>query len=201
MFSATVSSSKSEKCWKTMPRPSARAATGEAIATGLALPEDFSGARLDDAVEDLHQRRLAGAVFAEQRVDLARRDREVDAVVGEEIAVALGDSAQFDEGRCWGGRSHVTAGPVSRLRIVAPVVAACFRARCASAASCSCSREWIGILTCPPPTTEKRSSAIARRTSRFAICVPSVGRVAKSEPFCARIPMLKARRDLRPRRN
>ena len=34
MFSATVSSSKSEKCWKTMPMPSARASTGEAIVTG-----------------------------------------------------------------------------------------------------------------------------------------------------------------------
>ena len=34
MFSATVSSSKSEKCWNTIPRPRFRASTGEAMDTG-----------------------------------------------------------------------------------------------------------------------------------------------------------------------
>ena len=51
-----------------------------------------------DAVEDLDQGRLAGAVLAEKRVDLAAADRQVDAVVGEELAVALRDAAQRDEG-------------------------------------------------------------------------------------------------------
>ena len=41
---------------------------------GLAIEEDFSGIGLDDAVEDLHQRRLARAVFAQERVNLAPLD-------------------------------------------------------------------------------------------------------------------------------
>ena len=35
MFSVTVSASNSEKCWNTMPMPSARAAAGLAMVTGL----------------------------------------------------------------------------------------------------------------------------------------------------------------------
>ena len=50
----------------------------------LALPAHLAGARLDQAVDDLHQRRLAGAVLAEQRVDLAGIEVEIDAVIGEE---------------------------------------------------------------------------------------------------------------------
>ncbi len=34
-FSSTVIASNSEKCWKTMPMPSARAALGSATRTGL----------------------------------------------------------------------------------------------------------------------------------------------------------------------
>ena len=34
MFSITVIASNSEKCWKTMPIPSRRAALGEGIETG-----------------------------------------------------------------------------------------------------------------------------------------------------------------------
>ena len=67
-----------------------------------ALPEDLAGARLDDAVEDLHQGRLAGAVLAEKRVDFARLDRKVDPVIGEKFAVALADPFKLDEGRSRG---------------------------------------------------------------------------------------------------
>ena len=45
------------------------------------------------AVEDLHQRRLAGAVLADDGVDRAGRDREVDAVVGDHAGEALDDAA------------------------------------------------------------------------------------------------------------
>ena len=43
-------------------------------------------------VEDLHERRLAGAVLAEQGVDLPGTDFEVDAVIGREVAEALDDA-------------------------------------------------------------------------------------------------------------
>ena len=98
MFSATVSASNSEKCWNTMPMPSRRAAAGLGIVDRRALPADFARGRLQRAVEDLHQRRLAGAVLAEEGVDLARPDREVDVVVGAERGEILGD-ADRREGR------------------------------------------------------------------------------------------------------
>ena len=50
----------------------------------LAVDEDLALLRAVDAVEDLHQRALAGAVLAEQGVDLAGVDDEVDGVVGHE---------------------------------------------------------------------------------------------------------------------
>ncbi len=46
-----------------------------ATVTGLAVPADLAGIGLQDAVDHLDQRRLAGAVLAEQRVDLARAGR------------------------------------------------------------------------------------------------------------------------------
>jgi hypothetical protein len=50
-----------------------------------------------DAVEDLHQRRLAGAVVAEQRVDLAAADREVDAAQRLEAGKGLREPARFED--------------------------------------------------------------------------------------------------------
>ena len=48
----------------------------------LAVDEDQAAGRLLDAGEDLHQRRLAGAVLAHQDVDLARQHIEGDVVEG-----------------------------------------------------------------------------------------------------------------------
>jgi hypothetical protein len=74
-----------------------------------ALPEHLAGVRLDHAVDDLHQGALAGAVLAQERVNLARGDLEVDAVVGQHARKALGDPAQLEagrRGRGFGGRGH-----------------------------------------------------------------------------------------------
>ena len=57
----------------------------------LALPADLAGAGLDQPIDRLDQRRFAGAVLAEQGVDLLRPDIDIDGVVGEEIAIALGE--------------------------------------------------------------------------------------------------------------
>src|SRR5829696_4308837 len=78
-----------------------------------ALPGDLARTRLDHAVEDLDEGRLAGAVLAEERVDLAAPDREIDAVVGKKPAVALGDAAERDEGSPAPVRSrgHRITGP------------------------------------------------------------------------------------------
>ena len=70
---------------------------------GRAFPRDRAGVGLHHAVDDLHQRRLAGAVLAEHGVDLAGQHVERDAVVGDDGRVDLGDAAQRKAG---GGDAH-----------------------------------------------------------------------------------------------
>ena len=76
--------------------PSVRAWAGIGGRDRLALPEHLPFRLPCHAVDDLHQRRLAGAVFAEHRVDLARHHREIDAVVGDDGRVDLADATQFE---------------------------------------------------------------------------------------------------------
>ena len=64
----------------------------------LAVEQDLALVRRRQPVEDVHQRRLAGAVLAEQGVDLARPDVEVDVVVGDDARIALGDAAHLERG-------------------------------------------------------------------------------------------------------
>ena len=49
------------------------------------------------AEEDRHQRRLAGAVLAEQRQHFGAREFERDAVVGDERPEALGDAGKAED--------------------------------------------------------------------------------------------------------
>src|SRR5262249_32197695 len=51
------------------------------------------------ACDQVEQRRLAGAVRADQADDLAAPDRDRDVAVGDEAAKALPDAAGFQQGR------------------------------------------------------------------------------------------------------
>src|SRR5690606_7215470 len=83
----------------------------------LAVHEDLAGVGLLEPVEDLHQRRLAGAVLADQRVDLAPLDLEVDVVVREDEPEALGDAPHTDRWRHAGVYFHARGiSSVSRLQ-------------------------------------------------------------------------------------
>ena len=63
----------------------------------LAVEEDLSGIGLLDAEQDLHQRRLAGAVLADHGVDRAGRDGKIDVLVGVNAArIGLVDPAGFE---------------------------------------------------------------------------------------------------------
>ncbi len=62
------------------------------MVTGVAVDLDAAIVRAGEAVEDAHQRRLAGAVLAEQGVDLALAQGKVHGVIGDEVAEALGDA-------------------------------------------------------------------------------------------------------------
>ena len=65
----------------------------------LAIDADFAGVGLVEAVEDRHQRRLAGAVLADDAVNDAAFDAEIDVLVGVNGAEALVDADEFDGGR------------------------------------------------------------------------------------------------------
>ena len=67
------------------------ASVGELNVHLLAVDLDRALVGLLHAVQDLHQRRLAGAVLADQGVDRARADRDVDVVVGDDAREALAD--------------------------------------------------------------------------------------------------------------
>lgn len=59
---------------------------------------DLSAGRLIQTNQDVHQRRLSGAVLAKQGMDLSTSDREIDVPIGIEISEAFADilnSKQF----------------------------------------------------------------------------------------------------------
>ena len=62
--------------------PWADGISGTADLHRLAIDQDLARVGHGEAVEDVHQRRLAGAVLAKQRMDLAWAHVEIDAVVG-----------------------------------------------------------------------------------------------------------------------
>src|SRR5262249_4764046 len=64
---------------------------------GLAVHQDLARVGRVEAVEDAHQRRLPGAVLAEQRMHLAAAQVEVDVVVGEHPRELLRDPAELED--------------------------------------------------------------------------------------------------------
>jgi hypothetical protein len=76
---------------------------------------DLALVRPVEAGEDVGQRRLAGAVLAQQCVYLAGRRLEVDVLVGDDRGEPLRDSPQRDCRR-WRGGSRLPAGTISPWR-------------------------------------------------------------------------------------
>ena len=93
MFSVTVITGTSMKCWCTMPMPSSIALDGRVDLDRLAVHADLALVRVVEPVEDRHQRRLAGAVLAQQGVHLTAAEVEVDPVVRDDRAEPLRYSA------------------------------------------------------------------------------------------------------------
>ena len=81
----------------------------------LAVDADFAGVGFVEAVENRHQRRFAGAVLADDAVDDAALDDEIDVIVGVNRAEALVDADQLDGGRGFIGLGRHARSPV-RLR-------------------------------------------------------------------------------------
>ena len=96
-FSVTVNTGTSMKCWWTIPSPAAIASLG-LIEMRLGSPSisDLALVGAVQPVEDVHERRLAGAVLAEEGVDLALLDGQVDVVVGDHAGEPLRDAAKLE---------------------------------------------------------------------------------------------------------
>ena len=65
----------------------------------LAVDADLAFVGFVEAIENRHQRRFAGAVLADDAVDHAALDDEIDVVVGVNRAEALVDADELDGGR------------------------------------------------------------------------------------------------------
>ena len=98
-FSVTVNGSTSTKCWWTIPIPCAIATARRRDLDLLAVHDDASLVGRVHPVEDPHQRRLAGAVLPDQRVDLAGAQLQGDVVVGDDAGESLRDVLHHDERR------------------------------------------------------------------------------------------------------
>ena len=94
------------------PRPDRRQAVRDR--RRHAVDADLARVGVVEAVEDRHQRRLAGAVLADDAVDRPLLDPEVDVLVGLDRPEALGDADELDgRGR---PRSTVRRAPRRRHR-------------------------------------------------------------------------------------
>ena len=93
----------------------------------LAVEVDLAGVERVDAGDALDQRRLAGAVVADERHDLARAHLEVDVDERLDRAEALRDAARLERRRRRGGR--VSASSRRRLRSRTPGLPASAGAR------------------------------------------------------------------------
>ena len=102
---------------------------GDAVRLGVAAvaqphfaaaDEDLAAIGLVDAGKDLDQRRLAGAVLAEQGVDLAGAHREIDTAQRLDAGEALDDGPRLDDGRSRFWNCHALSSrrvvPLSLLR-------------------------------------------------------------------------------------
>ena len=93
-----------------MPMPWLIASREERMRTGSPLMRISPAVGFVEAVEDRHQRRFAGAVLADDAVDDAALDDEIDVLVGVNRAEALVDADEFDGGSGCARPQSVTPG-------------------------------------------------------------------------------------------
>jgi hypothetical protein len=85
---------------------------------GAAVEQDLSRIAPAGAAQDLHQRRLAGAVLAEQDVHLARTQLEAHIVEGDDARVAFADAAHLQERRLGSRLAHRRRASLWRASII-----------------------------------------------------------------------------------
>ena len=87
MLRTIVCCTASARSWNTVSMPASRERAALHPDTGSPRIEDLAAGRLDHAGKDLDQRRLAGAVVADQADHLAAVDAEVDPAQRIDVAV------------------------------------------------------------------------------------------------------------------
>ena len=99
MFSVTVSGLHEHEVLVDHADAQVDGLAGALDVDGRAVDEDLAGVGGEQPVGDVHQRRLAGAVLAEQGDDLAAVNVERDVVVREDARESLGDVREPQNGR------------------------------------------------------------------------------------------------------
>ena len=107
MFSVTVSDGDQREVLVDHAEAGGDRVARRAERHGLAVDADLARVGLVEPGQDVHERALAGAVLAEQGVDLARPQVEVDVVVGDDAGEALDDAAHLDRRRGVGRRAVI----------------------------------------------------------------------------------------------
>ena len=97
MFSTTVNTGMSWKCWCTIPIPAAIASRELPNSHGLAAEQDLALVGLVQPEHRVDERALAGAVLAEEAEDLALAQRQVDVLVGDHPGERLGDAPDLED--------------------------------------------------------------------------------------------------------
>ena len=78
------------------PEPGRDRVARRAEFDGRPVEEDLAGVRPVEPRQDVHQRALAGPVLAQQGVDLARAQVEINLVVGDDAGERLDDAARLE---------------------------------------------------------------------------------------------------------
>ena len=86
------------------------------ILTGWPSMNDFAGVGLVNAAEDIHQRGLAGAVFADERDDFTARDLQIHGIQRHDAGKSLGNPAHFKQRRRAHPRQRLMAEEFIQLR-------------------------------------------------------------------------------------
>ena len=96
---------------------------------GPVVDQDLALVGLQQAVQGVHQRRLAGAVLPEQGVDLPGLDGEIDVVVGQKCAEPLRDTAKFESHAMPSGRPRIVlaqlVGWLGEVILIDPLMMPC----------------------------------------------------------------------------
>ena len=106
-----------------MPMPRRRAARGFEIRIGEPSKTICSLVGGEDAVDHLDQGRFSRAVLAEQSVDLARLDAEIDVVVGADAGKGLADADELEPQGRFDIHRNRTSLPSAAARVAGAISA------------------------------------------------------------------------------